>query len=73
MYLQVEDIAGKLEIGEDLKTMLSFYHDLGTIVYFGHIDDTFSSLKDIIILKPQWLIDVFTKVISVSNPSKRVR
>ena len=70
--LQVKEIASKFDIDKDLPTMLSFYHDLGTIIYFGNIDDTFSSLKDIIILNPQWLIDVFKKVITVSDPNKWV-
>ena len=59
-------------VGEDLNTMLNFYHDIGKVVYFGHRDKSLSSLKDIVILNPQWLIDVFKRVITVCDPQKTV-
>ena len=52
--------------------MLNFYHDLGYIVYFGDGDEHQSELRDIVILNPQWLIDVFKQVITILEPAKRV-
>ena len=62
-----------IESEEELFTMLNFYHDLGTIVYYGDIEDHHSLLRDIVILNPQWLIDVFKQVISIPDFAKRVR
>ena len=53
--------------------MLTFYHDLGHIVYFGGDGDcTKQELKDVVILDPQWLIDAFKKVITVVPPREQV-
>ena len=43
------------------KTSLNFLHDLRILIHF---DDT-PKLKDMVILDPQWLIDLFRKVITV--------
>ena len=53
--------------------MLHLYHDIGTIIYFGG-DDTMQqkSLKDIVILDPQWLIDIFKRVITVLPDERQV-
>ena len=57
----------------ELQTMLTFYHDLGHIVYFGGDGDhTKQELKDVVILDPQWLIDAFKKVITVVPPREQV-
>ncbi|XP_063960570.1 uncharacterized protein LOC129267982 [Lytechinus pictus] len=61
-----------MESERELLTMLTFYHDLGYIVYYGGIDDQESVLRDIVILNPQWLIDVFKQVISILDPKERV-
>ena len=46
--------------------MLNLYHDLGTIIYFGGVANMEgSSLKNIVILDPQWLIDVFKRIVTV--------
>ncbi|XP_041471495.1 uncharacterized protein LOC121420992 isoform X3 [Lytechinus variegatus] len=60
-----------MESDRELLTMLTFYHDLGYIVYYGGIDDQESLLRDIVILNPQWLIDVFKQVISILDPKER--
>ena len=61
-----------LGISEDLQTMLQFYHDLGRIIYFGHLGRDRSYLKDTVILNPQWLIDVFKEVITIKDQKKMV-
>ena len=53
-------------------TMLGFYHDLGIIIYFGGENKTNSYLQDIVILNPQWLIDIFKRIITVLPPQKQV-
>ena len=47
--------------------MLNLYHDLGTILYFGGDGnrEEENSLKDIVILDPQWLIEVFKCIVTV--------
>ncbi|CAH1772434.1 unnamed protein product [Owenia fusiformis] len=51
---------------QELKTLLEFYHDLGQIIYYGNscgaLDNT---LRNTVILKPQWLVNMFRKVITV--------
>ncbi|XP_030850187.1 uncharacterized protein LOC105446680 [Strongylocentrotus purpuratus] len=56
----------------ELLTMLTFYHDLGYVVYYGGIGDQQSLLKDMVILNPQWLIDVFKQVITILDPAKKL-
>ena len=54
-------------------TMLNLCHDLGAVIYFG--DDRIrgdNSLSDIVILDPQWLIDVFKGVITVKPNADQV-
>eukprot|EP00057_Strongylocentrotus_purpuratus_P016323 XP_011670797.1 PREDICTED: probable serine/threonine-protein kinase roco11 [Strongylocentrotus purpuratus] len=55
----------------ELLTMLTFYHDLGYVVYYGGIEDDQSLLRDMVILNPQWLIDVFKQVITILDPAER--
>ena len=62
-----------MESERELLTMLTFYHDLGNVVYYGGIEDQQSLLRDMVILNPQWLIDVFKQVITILDPAKRVR
>ncbi|XP_030844811.1 probable serine/threonine-protein kinase roco6 [Strongylocentrotus purpuratus] len=59
-----------MESERELLTMLTFYHDLGYIVYYGGIEDQQSLLRDMVILNPQWLIDVFKQVITILDPAK---
>ena len=62
-----------LNIGEDLQTMLLFYHDLGRIIYCGSLSRDKAALNDIVILNPQWLVDVFKQVIRKVKPEEMVR
>ena len=61
-----------LQIDEDLETMLTFYHDLGRIIYFGSLSKDKSALNDIVILDPQWLVDVFKQVIRLPGLEEMV-
>ncbi len=45
----------------EILTLLNFLHDLRILIHF---DDT-SELNAVVVLDPQWLIDVFKKVITV--------
>ena len=45
----------------EILTLLNFLHDLRLLIHF---DDT-SELNDMVVLDPQWLIDIFKKVITV--------
>lgn len=46
---------------DEMLTLLNFLHDLRLLIHF---DDT-SELNDVVVLDPQWLIDVFKEVITV--------
>ena len=46
---------------EEFKTLLNFLHDKRILIHF---DDT-RELNELVVLDPQWLIDVFKKVITV--------
>ena len=62
-----------IESEVELITMLTFYHDLGYIVYYGDRVGNQSPLMDFVILNPQWLINVFKQVITIPDPAKIVR
>ena len=47
----------------DFDKMLEFYHDLGLIVKHGST----------VVLRPQWLIDVFKKLIMIPSYENMVR
>ncbi|XP_071952913.1 uncharacterized protein [Antedon mediterranea] len=64
---QGKDICSRFGIEEDLHSMLHFYHDLGVIIYYGQSGAVDESLRNTIILKPQWLIDVFKGVITTKD------
>ena len=49
----------------ELFTLLGFYHDLGIIIYFGGENKTNIYLQDMVILNPQWLIDIFKRIITI--------
>ena len=52
--------------------MLTFNHDLGRIIYFGSLSKDKSALNDIVILDPQWLVDVFKQVIRLPDAKEMV-
>ena len=58
-------MASELDIFDDeLLTVLAFYHDLGVLVYFGGDNVT---LRNTVILKPAWLVDMFRRVIAAKD------
>ena len=58
----VVKMANIIEGDEHFKTMLNFYHDLGMIVKH----------RNTVILKAQWLIDLFRKLITIPPFDKMV-
>ena len=63
----MKTLVSPLHIDQDLQTMLNFYHDLGRIIYFGSLSKDKAALADMVILDPQWLVDVFKQVITISS------
>ena len=53
--------------------MLHLHHDLGSIIYFEGNNKQNNSLRDIVIIDPQWLINVFKGVITVRPNAKQVQ
>ena len=43
-----------LSSNQDVRAFLQFHHDLGDLIYFDDED-----LRDLVIMNPQWLINVF--------------
>ena len=65
-FKQLQSIIQKvcfIEDGDELATMLNFYHDLGIIVKHSNT----------VVLRAQWLIDVFKELITIPSLKKRVR
>ena len=52
--------------------MLQFYHDLGVIVYYGGLGTLDNTLRNTVILKPQWLVDMFKRIITVRDLEHQV-
>ncbi len=60
------DIASKvcnIDKESEILTLVNFLHDLRILIHF---DDT-PELNNVVVLDPQWLIDVFKKVITVKR------
>ena len=59
----INDIANVCKINQDkeFKTLMNYLHDLRSLIHF---DDSYE-LNKLVVLDPQWLIDVFKKVITV--------
>nr|XP_054764610.1 uncharacterized protein LOC129271251 [Lytechinus pictus] len=55
-----------------LQTMLQFYHDLGVIIYYGGTGATDTSLRNTVILNPQWLVDIFGRIIAVKDVNDKL-
>ena len=65
-FKQLQSIIQKvcfIEDGDELATMLDFYHDLGIIVKHS----------DTVVLRAQWLINVFKELMTIPSLKKRVR
>jgi len=58
---QIASEACKIDSHQEFLTLLNFLHDQRILIHF---DDT-PVLNNLIVLDPQWLIDVFKKVITV--------
>ena len=72
--LQIQEIAkeaGVITVNE-FRTLLAFYHDLGILIHYGgpHVLD--NALQRTVILKPQWLIDMFKRIITVKEGDQQV-
>ena len=57
---------------QEISTLLEFYHDLGVVVYYGVGGTLDNTLRNIVILKPQWLIDMFKRIITVRDLDQQV-
>lgn len=69
---QIIDLAFDLGIEDhdEVQTMLEFYHDLGLIVYYGGGSITVDNiLQNLVILSPQWLVDMFKRIITARQPA----
>ena len=65
-----KDVASKhCKIYEDkeVKTLMNYLHDLRRLIHF---DDT-AELNKLIVLNPQWLVDIFKKVITIKPNNYR--
>lgn len=49
--------------GDEVATLLDFYHDLGVIVKH----------RDTVVLQAQWLIKVFTELVTIPSFDEKVR
>ncbi|XP_053389226.1 probable serine/threonine-protein kinase roco6, partial [Mercenaria mercenaria] len=47
---------------KEVDVFLRFYHEVGSIIYFNE-----NTLKDYVLLEPQWLIDAFKKLITAEQ------
>ena len=52
-----------IDDNEQFRTLLNFLHDQRVLIHFSETPD----LENMVILGPQWLIDVFKKVITVES------
>jgi len=66
---QLASQVGIMNKDSEFLTLLNFLHDLRVLVHF---DDT-PELDDVVVLDPQWLIDVFKKVITVRSYHSKER
>ena len=66
---QIREICLELGISteEELYTILSFYHDMGTLIYLGGGDRLDCALNNLVIVQPSWLVNMVSKVIT-ANP-----
>ena len=69
MIFQVRQLADEVGISSDqgVTTMLQFYHDLGVLIYNPEPGALDAALQNMIILRPQWLVDVFKKIMLVNQ------
>lgn len=72
--VQLQAVAMAESIKEtEFHTLLQFYHDLGVIVYYGGAEHCDPILRSTIILRPEWLVVMFTYVLfALPDPNKQV-
>ncbi|KAI0209853.1 hypothetical protein LSAT2_005447 [Lamellibrachia satsuma] len=70
---QLQAVAMAESIKEtEFHTLLQFYHDLGVIVYYGGAEHCDPILRSTIILRPEWLVVMFTYVLfALPDPNKQ--
>ena len=54
---------------DDVAKALLFYHDLGVVLYYPHIE----GLKDKVIIKPKWFVDTLGKLFTLDGRDGRKR
>ena len=57
------DVEGEVDEDDDFEHLLHFLHDRGTIVYHNRVYNA----DGLVVLDPQWLIDVLCKIITVKQ------
>ena len=60
------DIEGEIDEDDDFEHLLHFLHDRGTIVYHNRVYNP----DGLVVLDPQWLIDVLCKIITAKQQEK---
>ncbi|KAL8574880.1 hypothetical protein ACOMHN_003440 [Nucella lapillus] len=71
---QVSEMARNhgVETAEELRTLLTFYHDLGLLIHYGAgMDDSVTHdplLENTVVLSPQWLAHNFRHVVTGTRP-----
>ncbi|KAK3089177.1 hypothetical protein FSP39_001494 [Pinctada imbricata] len=72
-YDQITEIANDLGISDEkeVRIMLDFYHDLGILIYYGGLGTMDNVLRNTVVLNPQWLIDMFRRVIDTEENSDK--
>ena len=71
----MKQLADEVGISSDqgVATMLQFYHDLGVLIYNPEPGALDAALQNMIILRPQWLVDVFRKIMVFKQADTEVR
>ena len=54
---------------DDVPKALLFYHDLGLVLFYPHIE----SLKDKVIIKPKWFVDTLGKLFTLDGRDGQIR
>ncbi|XP_071947497.1 cyclic GMP-binding protein C-like [Antedon mediterranea] len=70
---QARDEAKQLGIQDEkeLFDMLHLLHNVGIIAFYGDYDRNNDALADMVVLNPQWLLDIFTKVITITKREEK--
>ena len=62
--LQLKQVAEEVGVFSEqgVAAMLHFYHDLGMVIYRTEPGALDAALQSMVILRPQWLVDVFKRI-----------